>query len=429
MVRRMGASASLQATELRVAPGGEVTTELRVRNTGTVVDQFTFHPLGSAASWMVIEPAQVSLFPGAEETVQVIFRPPRIATTPSGPTAFAVRAESREDPEGSAVEEGVVHVEPFDERTVEVVPHTTRGRRKGRADVAVDNRGNTKANIQLTGIDPDGALEFDFSPPALAVEPGAAAFSKVTITPKDRFWRGPSVTKQYQVLAEEESKEPIAADGALLQDSMLPPWLWKAVLAALLGLLALILLWFLLFRPSIESTAKDAVEEEIAPINAALEQNNITTVATTPDGGTVAPPGGGATTVAPPGGGGTTVAPPGGDVLGDRSPFDTRLVAVAPANAGGEPASFAVPNDQFLELTDIVLQNPNGDSGRIVISRDGSPILVSALENFRDLDYHFVSPYVFDSGSNLTVQITSCTNPATACEAAVSFSGFLRPSS
>ena len=62
----MGASATLQATELLVTPGTEQAIELRVRNTGTVVDQFTFQPIGLAAGWISVEPPQVSLFPGAE---------------------------------------------------------------------------------------------------------------------------------------------------------------------------------------------------------------------------------------------------------------------------------------------------------------------------------------------------------------------------
>src|SRR5690348_12370503 len=108
----MGVSASLQTNELEVAPGSEVTTEFRVRNSGSVVDQFTFQPLGPASGWMELDPPTVSLFPGAEETVRVIFRPPKASTSTAGPAPFAVRVLSREDPEGSVVEEGTITVEP-----------------------------------------------------------------------------------------------------------------------------------------------------------------------------------------------------------------------------------------------------------------------------------------------------------------------------
>src|SRR5829696_8027194 len=125
----MGASTLLENLEIVVPPGGEAMATLRVRNTGDVVDQFTFEPLGPAQPWMVIDPPQVSLFPGAEETVRVIFRPPRVSTTPAGTVVWAVRSRSNEDPEGSVVDEGAITVEPFDDRTVELIPRTSRGRR------------------------------------------------------------------------------------------------------------------------------------------------------------------------------------------------------------------------------------------------------------------------------------------------------------
>ena len=55
------------------------------------VDQFAFEVLGDAAAWSTVEPSSVSLFPDAEETVQVRFRPPRTADLTAGPVPFAVK--------------------------------------------------------------------------------------------------------------------------------------------------------------------------------------------------------------------------------------------------------------------------------------------------------------------------------------------------
>ena len=61
----MGASVTLTAPSIGVVPGGEATLELRLRNTGTVVDEFSLSVLGDAAGWASVEPPTISLFPGA----------------------------------------------------------------------------------------------------------------------------------------------------------------------------------------------------------------------------------------------------------------------------------------------------------------------------------------------------------------------------
>jgi hypothetical protein len=443
----MGASASLQTTEITVTPGSETLTELRVRNTGTVVDQFTFTPIGTAQGWITVEPPQVSLFPGAEETVRVLFRPPRSHTTSAGPSPFAVKVNSREDPEGSVVEEGVVNVEAFGDLSLELIPRTSRARRSAKPQVAIDNRGNARANVELTAFDADEQLSFAVDPQVLAVEPGTAQFADVRVTPRKRFWRGPAVTKPFQVVATEEGKEPLVTDGGLLQEALLPKWFWKAVLALLALLLLLLILWQTVLKPSIQSEARDAAAGEVAAVEDRLNFAGIPTVPPNIDAGaggstTIPPPDGGGgggggglvpTTTGPDGQPGTTLAPPTA-ALGD--PFDIRLVAQAPlaAPAGpggpGTPGTFTVPAGRVYSLTDMVLQNPNGDSGRMTVLRGNDVILESALENFRDLDYHFVAPYVFQAGDNLTVSIT-CTAVGQAggdtCFAAASFNGFLSP--
>ena len=56
-------------------------------------------------------------------------------------------------------------------------------------------------------------------------------------------------------------------NGALLQEALVPPWLIKAVLAALAILLILWILWLTLFKPTVESVARDAVEAPLASLN------------------------------------------------------------------------------------------------------------------------------------------------------------------
>ena len=54
--------------------GAEVTARLQVRNTGRVVDEFSFEIVGRASEWTTVDPAVLPLFPGDEGTVEGKFR-------------------------------------------------------------------------------------------------------------------------------------------------------------------------------------------------------------------------------------------------------------------------------------------------------------------------------------------------------------------
>src|SRR5438445_10509127 len=107
----MSVSITISANKLSVVPGAEATCEVKLRNAGTIVDEFSATVLGDAGAWATVEPPKVSLFPGAEGSTCIRFRPPRKPQTKAGPVPFAVRVQSREDPVGSAAEEGTLEVE------------------------------------------------------------------------------------------------------------------------------------------------------------------------------------------------------------------------------------------------------------------------------------------------------------------------------
>ena len=131
------------------------------------------------------------------------------------------------------------------------------------------------------------------------------------------------------------------------------------------------------------------------------------------------------------------IAKGGAAASGDET--DRRL---APGNnlaSNEERAVFAVAAKKILTVTDLVLQNPGGEFGQLTIRRDPDPLttgdeqvlLVSRLENFRDLDYHFVTPIIFKAGQELQVIVTCQTNdkppqPENACgQVAVLYTGSL----
>src|SRR5438874_2416689 len=151
-----GVTVSTSPTECNVAPGESASCEILVRNTGTVVDQFTLQVEGDAAVWAVVEPPALNLYPGSEPGVSTLrFFPPRSPQTASGPARFALRATSREDPSVSATARGVLNVAPYYDLAAELVPHTSQGRRRAEHRFLVNNQGNTRMRAAVNATDPD----------------------------------------------------------------------------------------------------------------------------------------------------------------------------------------------------------------------------------------------------------------------------------
>ena len=201
----------LSAAEVDVEAGSEAVLTVRVRNSGSVVDQFSFEVAGDAAPWATFEPPVLSLFPAAEGTTEVRFKPPRSPSTPAGAVPFAIRVISQEDPAGGVAEEGVLRVAPFTDLFAELVPRTGSGRRSGRFQLALDNRGNTHIRARVEATDPDDQLTFVATPSTLVAAPGTAAFSRVEAKPRNTFLRGPSVTRPFQVVVMPEDEAELGA--------------------------------------------------------------------------------------------------------------------------------------------------------------------------------------------------------------------------
>ncbi|WP_436772348.1 COG1470 family protein [Yinghuangia sp. YIM S09857] len=250
------------------------------------------------------------------------------------------------------------------------------------------------------------------------------------------------------------AQPPVLLDGTFEQRALMPRWLPRAVVALVVIAGILVGLWYSVLRPTVRSAARDTVPGEVEKV---LNPEGGGT--TGPNGlgdglGNTGPNGSGGNqpTGRPgeqpggqqPGGPGTQPGAPGGP--GGTSPGATQNPAASakPTSArlevsdavGGSTSSqaYEVPAGQTLELTDLVVQNPQGDAGTLVIANQDRPILSLALENFRDLDYHFVTPVVVTEGASLTMTV-NCAQvgrpvaapPPAGCVESLLLGGVLRP--
>jgi hypothetical protein len=86
---------SLSDASLRVAPGSEVTCEIRVQNPGAVSDDYTVELVGEASAWALVDPWLLSLASGETGTAWARFTPEPSAVG-SGPVPFQVKVTSRQ---------------------------------------------------------------------------------------------------------------------------------------------------------------------------------------------------------------------------------------------------------------------------------------------------------------------------------------------
>ncbi|MGW2564553.1 COG1470 family protein [Streptomyces sp. NPDC001514] len=435
----MTTSAHLDASPASVLPGEEARIPLEIRNGGNVVEAYGFEVLGPAADWSVVEPATLSLNPGTGGQVELVVRPPRDTTVPPGELTYGVRVLPQEQPQYATVPEGVLYIRPYADFTAELTPRLGQGRTGARFQVALDNRGNYPLSVALSGKDQGDLLKFGLPSGPTVVEPGRAAFVKLPVKPKRWMWRGVAVPHVFQVIAApspgpegapEVAPEPL--DGSLLQRPLVSAGLLKLLIALLVLLGVLAGLWFGLLRPVVRSAAKEAVK---APVEAAESKAaEAKEAADEAKEASSAGAGGGK-----PGPGGSGAPSPSGSATPGTGPaplpqaalFSHRLTPSAPAG-GTAAATYTVPDGKVLRLTDLVMENPQGDAGTITLSVGDKPLLAPALENFREQDFHWASAILAGPKQKITVTLACRTvgrppsGPAPdRCHSAVLFSGTL----
>ncbi|NUU22986.1 MAG: hypothetical protein HOV68_15970 [Streptomycetaceae bacterium] len=464
---------------------------MQIRNSGTTVEEYRFEVVGPCAAWTTVEPERVSLYPETAETVTVRLRPPRESGIPAGESPYGIRVVPTNDPDQAVVPEGSVTVLPFTEVTAELLPRSSHAARKGKHRIAVDNRGNTPVTAKMIAQPGSRRLVPEFGKGEFPIPPGRAEFTEVSMRPAKLIWFGPPQTHSFQIAvatsvgappAAPGTKEvakpggappaeaptapagaspetppapeaapppaPVLLDGTFEQRAMMPSWVPRAAIALVLIAAVLVGLWFSVLRPTVRSAARDAVPAAVQKIEESKSPSpspNPSDIIGGPSNTGGAPPGPGGG----PGGGqsqsspGSTNQSPGGPGNGPGGPQNpaasprptsARLEVSDGAGGSSSSAAYEVPAGQTLELTDLVVQNPQGDAGTLVIANQDKPILSLALENFRDQDYHFVTPVVVPANASLTMTVNCAQvgRPVAApapsgCVQSLLLGGVLRP--
>ncbi|MBV9023480.1 MAG: RICIN domain-containing protein [Streptomycetaceae bacterium] len=368
---------SLEPASTTVDPGSTATVRLRLRNTGDVVDEYRFTPVGPVAPWTTVEPPTLRLYPGTTGTVQLTFAPPRTPDATAGPNPYAVQIIPTEHPEATTVPEGNLTLTPFTQIQAELVPPTCRGRFRGRPKLAIDNLGNTKLTASIGGRDNGDQLSYDIHPGNVQIEPGRAAFVRAHLRPRQITWFGQKQTRPFTLAVRRSGHTPVDVDGIYIQRGVLPRWL--ATLLSLATALAVtcIALWFA-YAPAVHSNATELIPE------AASSPLPTPTLSSAPAPAAAAPP-----QQAPAGGGSRSApspsAPSNPNAASNQSADDRQVTLESGQNlyllTGREPMSNGSPfltapwdSQAWSNTYYSVFRYPDDSIGIEVLRRPGSVI-------------------------------------------------------
>lgn len=348
---------------VEIEPGSTIILKLSVQNLGETTENYTIVPSGLTADWVTVQGGNLSLFGGSDDVVDIVIAPPKLPTTPAGPTGVGVRIITSDAPDDTVVAETTVDIQPFDDRRIVALQPVIRSRHRANFEFMVENHGNSLASCRVRLIDPSNRVDGDFDPPAVGVAPGGGSLVQLKAKAKRGLFRRSTRTLDFEVEAEQRGHEPTATGLTFVQPQTLPTQLIGRALAltALLGLAALA--WFGVVKPTVEDAAEDRVNERLSQFEEFRDQvaddTNTEVPVSTPEEEEEPNP----------------FVEPG-------EPLSVRL-AVSPAVEDRGDDSYTVPEGQVLDLTDIRVENSNNDAGRAALAVNGDEILVWSLANIR----------------------------------------------
>lgn len=164
--RHQAAITVLEADELEgeepklLEAGDAMVIHARVRNQGTIVDEFQILVSGFM-DWWDVDPAEpMHLLPfgagrpeSCEADVKVSLRPPRSWHATAGVWPVTILVQSLTDGAEVARFDLRIEIPPFRDVTADVAPQVSVGRRRGRFQFIVRNAGNAPVDLELAGRD------------------------------------------------------------------------------------------------------------------------------------------------------------------------------------------------------------------------------------------------------------------------------------
>ncbi len=390
-------------------PGESTSLSLAVENVGDHTESYTIIAAGLTAAWTNVTRPNVTLFGGSRDVVEVVVKPPAIHSTSAGPTSLAVRVVPQGSPDDAMVAETIAMVASFDDRRIVVLQPLQRGRRRALYEFMVENHGNSLANCRLHLIDASERVDGSFNPPAVGVAPGATNLVRLKLTAQRRFFRRAERQLDFDIEATEPDHTPVLGRATLIQPPTIPARTIGRLVASGLAVAAIVAAWFGVVRPELRDAAERAVDHRLGQIVAPSGQ---------PDN-SVAP----TTLVAVP-------QEPVGNLTADEGEPVAYRIAVDAGITQERSESISVPPDSRFLMTDLLVQNPNGDFGSAQLLRNGDLLYTFDLGNMNSANEFQprITPLPFGPTDNIVLSVrceAAGQTAGTGCEIAILIGGRL----
>jgi hypothetical protein len=234
-----------------VQAGGVVRVSLLIRNQSGIVDNYDISVEGIPETWWTATPPTVYLVPygtasdGYEQEVTIDLHPPRSAEAEARPWVINVTAGSRAYQVEIGRREATLVVEPYYELESEMRPERKSGRTRARFAVAIRNKANAATDIELSALDSENQIVFDFERERFPTKPGRRAGSVFYARPLKQNWIGRKVEHRFTVNAQAAETDIAAVPrlGVFVQKPWIPYWVLVVLPLLIVAAIAAYLLW------------------------------------------------------------------------------------------------------------------------------------------------------------------------------------------
>ena len=181
---------------VEVSPGDSGFISVAITNTSAVIDAYQVQVFGLDPTWVDIEPARLSLFPGDTESVSINLRLPE--DYPASRRTLAVNVVSDDDPGSFALTQVELAVQPLTQTSLQVDPTMVTSGHSATFGMVVGNAGNSAVTAAGFAVDPEDLAEFTFEPSHVVVAPGREQIIQVTAV-GGRSWFGPPRPRTFTI--------------------------------------------------------------------------------------------------------------------------------------------------------------------------------------------------------------------------------------
>ncbi|MEN9937924.1 MAG: hypothetical protein RLZZ387_4503 [Chloroflexota bacterium] len=225
----------LDNKELTLTPGQPAALRVTLANVSRIVEHLTIRVDGAPHEWVQASPPYVQLNPGGQATASLTITPPRSAESKADEYQVTVYAVSRDTPSEAGAAPCCWRVEPFYESEVSLKPGRAAGWRGASYTLKVTNSGNTPGRYTFVGEDEEQILTYGFAPERAVVDPGQTAKVNVSVG-SEPMWLGSPANRAFKLRVKQERvKEPQELTAQLTVQPLIPGWLPKALMAAIVA--------------------------------------------------------------------------------------------------------------------------------------------------------------------------------------------------